>query len=90
MREINEALQGCLTEEERVFGAVASDVNINLAEGYPTKCTKCGYAFKPGDEFYYDILDDDKNLDDRCEKCAKGISFMAHSTIKGEKKGAKV
>ena len=49
---------------------------------YPIECTKCGYAFKDGDRFYYDFLNDDKNLDDRCERCAKNISFMAYSIIK--------
>jgi hypothetical protein len=48
---------------------------------YPTKCTNCGCIFKDGDKFYYDILDDDKSLDDRCEKCAEGISFMGYSII---------
>ena len=40
-----------------------------------------GYTFQDGDKFYYDILDDDQSLDDRCEKCAKDISFMDYSII---------
>jgi len=48
---------------------------------YPTKCVKCGYLFKDGDKFYYDILNDDPGLDDHCEKCAKDISFMDYSII---------
>ena len=53
-----------------------------MSNQYPIKCTKCGYSFKNGDKFYYDMLNDDKDLDDRCEKCAENISFMVHGIIK--------
>ncbi len=50
-------------------------------EQYPKKCTKCKKPFKPGDKFYYNILDDDCSLDDRCEDCAGNISMMAFGRI---------
>jgi len=52
---------------------------------YPKKCAQCGYVFQPGDKFYYDMLNDDPELDDLCEKCAENISMMAYGIIEAVK-----
>lgn len=54
-------------------------------ESYPTECVRCGVKFKPGDTFWYDILDDIKG--DMCGKCAHRVSFMEIATIPIQENG---
>ena len=59
-----------------------------MSEQFPDSCTKCMKRFKPGDKFFYDMLDDDPSLDDLCEVCAKDITMMASGVIPNDTHGA--
>ena len=47
----------------------------------PSRCSRCGKPFEEGDEFFYDILDDDPGLDDLCKECAGNITMLASARI---------